>query len=74
MKTTNPRAQEVANEIGARCGVCNKEGTEWSIDCTQADFDEILAELEAEGPSTFNAARVADVNNIQSEGFGRDFV
>lgn len=74
MKTTHPRAMEVANEIGVRAGPCNAEGTEWSLDCSQADFDEILAELEAVGPSTFNAAQVALRNSIQSECYGRDFV
>ena len=74
MKTTHPRAMEVANEIGVKAGPCNAEGTEWSLNCSQADFDEILAELEAAGPSTFDAEQVALRNDIQSEGYGRDFV
>lgn len=73
MKTNNPRAPEVANEIGARCAWISGEKM-YSLDCSQADFDEILAELEAEGPSQFSAEKARAYKNIQSEGYGRDFI
>lgn len=68
MKTTNPRAMEVARELGVRAGACNAAGTEWSIDCCQADFDEILAELEAQGPAVKSNFDHAAYARLQSEG------
>lgn len=68
MKTNHPRAMEVARELGVRAGVCNAEGTQWSLACCQADFDEILAELEAAPVKQGNINHAAYAR-IQAEGF-----
>jgi hypothetical protein len=68
MKTSHPRALEVARELRVRAGVCNAEGTMWSLDCCEADFNEILAELEAEGLPKPNKINYAAVDRLMSEG------
>lgn len=68
MKTSHPRALEVARELDVRAGACNAEGTMYSLDCCQADFDEILAELEAEGPAKPSKINYAALASLQSEG------
>lgn len=40
----------------------------WSLDCCEADFNEILAELEAEGLPKPNKINYAAVDRLMSEG------
>lgn len=70
MKTTNPRALEVARELGCKAGQSNAAGTEWSVDCTEADFAEIIADLESAGPAKQNTVDHAALARLQSEGHG----
>ena len=66
MKTTNTRAQEVAHEMGTRCGWIAAENV-WSVDCTESDFEEVLALLGPEMPNKFNRAAY---DRLQNEGYG----
>lgn len=73
LTTTNPLAPNVAAEFGAiikmidgAYHICNG--------VTQQDFDEVLAELVASGAKPLNRAAQNTIDNIQSEGHGRDFV
>ena len=49
MKTSHPRAKQIAREMGVRICYLNAERTEHEIDCTAEEFAEMLAEFESDG-------------------------
>jgi hypothetical protein len=67
VKTTNARAPEVAYEISARCAWIEAEQC-YSVDCSEADFAEMLEIIEAEGPAVENNFNRAAYERLQSEG------
>ena len=70
MQTNHPRAKEIAHEMGVLICDLNPERTEFEIDCNKADFAEMLAELEAEGPAKINPNfNQAAYDRLQNEGY-----
>jgi hypothetical protein len=68
MKTNHPRAPEVAYQISARCAWIEGEKM-YSVDCSEADFAEMLEMLEEDGPATMcNFPRTA-YDRLQNEGY-----
>jgi hypothetical protein len=73
LTTTNPLAPNVAAEYGASCVRDDQGVYHIGNGVTQQDFDEALADLVAAGAVPQIGQRSAAYDNIQSEGFGRDF-
>lgn len=67
MKTNHPRAPEVAYEISARCAWIEGEKM-YSIDCSEADFAEMLEMIEADGPAPTGNFNRAAYDRLQNEG------
>jgi hypothetical protein len=74
LKTTNPLAPNVAAEYGASCNQDANGVYHIGNGVTQQDFDDALADLVACGAKPINMARKAAYDNLQSEGYGRDFI
>ena len=73
LTTTNPLAPNVAAEFGAIIKMIDGVYHIYN-GVTQRDFDEALADLVASGVKPLNRTAKNTINNIQSEGYGRDFV
>lgn len=72
LTTTNELAPNVAAEFGAIIKMIDGVYHIYN-GVTQQDFDEALADLVASGARPLNRAAKNVIDNIQSEGFGRDF-
>ena len=75
LTTTNPLAPNVAAEYGASCHQDENGVYHIGNGVSQEDFDDVINDWDARGvqPKPINMARKAAYDNLQSEGFGRDF-
>lgn len=67
MKTNHTLAPRVANEMSARCAWIDAEKM-YSLDCSEADFAEVLALIEKEYLTPTSNVNRAAYDRLQNEG------